>query len=354
MRYLENKSDENPHLKQRFERAKRYLETLADKSDAARRQAWALPATVTLGNYSEYMRPLRAKVERMLAYPPPGTPCAGEPTITRVGSDSDGVYSKVSFELFKEGLDAYGLLIEPLTPSKGLVVSIHGGGGTPEWSAGLYDDYNQMGRMFSRAGYTVWMPACYDRSTLNDPESKDPQMVHDLLNMKVRIAGTTLPAIDAYAIIKTTEILVKKFDIRKSSPGKVISCGVSYGGFRALEVCALSDTFDACISSCYFNDRRKILERYSPKEFTDWCFGNVLATATDPELCRLVCPKPLLIEVGKDDTYFPAGSAIPVAEEVRGLYARMGIPERFQFEVFDGGHVFSGKTALAFLKRMGY
>jgi hypothetical protein len=164
------------------------------------------------------------------------------------------------------------------------------------------------------------------------------------------MAGTTLTAIDLFGIIKSTEAVMTMERLESRRP---VIVGLSYGGFRTLLACALSDMFGACISSCYFNDRRAVLDR-SAKEnsMQDWFFPNVLGTATDVELCRLICPRPLFIEVGNGDSIFTVDGALKSAREVSELYGSLGVGERFGFDAFDGGHEFSGAAALKFLRNI--
>jgi hypothetical protein len=230
-------------------------------------------------------------------------------------------------------------------------VAVHGGAGLPELVAGTLDsgNYNDMGRRLARMGYTVWMPSCFERASITSGGLASGD-VHRYLDSKARMAGTTLTAIDLLGIIKSTEAVIALEGLDGRRP---IIAGLSYGGFRALLACALTDIFGACISSCYFNDRRAVLERSSKENLMqDWFFPDVLGTAADVELCRLICPRPLFIEVGKRDSIFTVDGALASAREVSELYRSLGVADRFGFEAFDGGHEFSGAAALEFLKKV--
>ncbi len=354
MPYFESYDEQNALLTERFEEVQSYLKKLADSADVARKKSWALPVGITLEDYPEHIKPLRVKVQKMFGYPPPGTLLNSKPVIKEIGQDEDGTFCRVFIPLLKEGYEAYGLLIKPSRPSvpqrKVLAVAIHGGGGTPELAAGILgsSNYNDMGKRLARRGYTVWMPACYERISFDEKYNRPD--VHRVLDLKARLVGTTLSAIDAFGIIKSTEILL---DSKESDKKEAIAVGLSYGGFRALLVSAFSDIFVACVSSCFFNDRRTELEKYGEKgTFTDWFFENTLSVATDVELCRLICPRPLFIEVGIKDDLFPVDGAIEASVEVRKLYEKLNVRERFGFDAFEGGHEFSGVKALEFLDRM--
>lgn len=351
-RYEETSESQGRRISERYRRAKSFLDVMADKAEAQRLADWALTEDITLETYSGYANTMRRKLSGMLSFPPPGTPVEPVLSVQEIGRDEDGTFFRVSMPLFEEGFEAYGLLIRPRTPTRCLAVAIHGGGGTPELAAGVLEksNYNDMGRQFARRGHTVWMPACFERSGWYD--DPDPEQVHDVLEMKCRLTGATLSALDAYSIITSTQaVLVNEY----SATSPVVVAGLSYGGFRTLVVMALSEMFSAGISSCYFNNRRNILDTYIPKRtFFDWCFDDALRTVTDVELCRLICPRPLCIEVGIKDEMFPVNGALETYPEVSALYETLGVAERFVFDAFDGDHEFSGLRGFDFLETMGF
>jgi len=358
MQYSESLQEQNALLAERVALVNKYLAKLADESQAKRKAFWAVPRAISLKQYERSLRPLRARVKAMLGYPPPGKPVPAELTIREIGADEDGTFYRVRMPLMEEGLDAYGLLIKPnpLTkPRKNLAVAIHSGGATPEYAAGILgpNNHGDMGRRLARRGHTVWIPACYEMATYDDLIAKGITStieLHRILDMKARLVGSTLSAIDAYAIIASTEAILASPYCRAKS---AFAMGLSYGGFRALVVCALSDIFQGCVSSCYFNDRRQILEGcVDGNAFPDLFFNNTLGVATDVEFCHLICPRPLFIEVGAKDEYLPVSGARRVAKEVRALYRGLGIADRFELDVSDSAHEFSGRKAFQFLDRL--
>lgn len=290
----------------------------------------------------------------MLGYPPPGTPVAANPQMTEIGADDDGTFFRVTMPLLEEGLTVDGLLLRPHSDyqRKALAVAIHGGWGTAELAAGILDcssyNYHDMGRKLARRGHLVWLPTCFEADAcFNDGVATlDP---HKAVELKARLLGTTMTALDLYKVIRSTEIF-----LRWANLSQAIAVGLSYGGFRALYATALSDQFVACVSSCYVNDRRALLERHAFEAgYLDWYFTGLLHTATDVEIARLICPRPLCVEVGITDNLFPVTDARRIAPALAAIYERFGIGDRFNFTAFDGGHEFSGVEAFVFLERMG-
>jgi dienelactone hydrolase len=345
---------QNDRLAAQYRKVTQYLSTMADQRDAERRRNWALPEGITPEEYQEKQEPFRVAVARMIGYPPPGTQLEAAPQLEEIGQDEDGTFYRVTLPLLQEGLEAYGLLIVPTAANakagKPLAVAIHGGGGTPELAAGILDrgsaNYNDMGRRLARRGHVVWMPACYERTSF-DEEVRAQTDVHQTLNQRAILVGSTLPALDAFSILRSTRALLGTEHVPAT---RAIAVGLSYGGYRTLLVTALSSLFVGCISSCIFNDRRK---RSEEGHLPDLLFPNLLGIATDVEYCQLICPRPLYIEMGISDDLVPVADTRRPEEEVRRVYQALGIEERFGFETFTGGHEFSGTNAFAFLDRMG-
>jgi hypothetical protein len=62
----------------------------------------------------------------------------------------------------------------------------------------------------------------------------------------------------------------------------------------------------------------------------------------------MICPRPLMIQSGTQDTVAPLEAthqAVPVA---RRYYEKLGIEQRFEFDVHPGGHVFENEAIFRF------
>jgi hypothetical protein len=69
------------------------------------------------------------------------------------------------------------------------------------------------------------------------------------------------------------------------------------------------------------------------------------------DVAALVAPRPLLIESGGDDDLFPAQVATVEFTKLRSVYESLGVAERVEHDVFDGGHEWHGVVAYRFLER---
>lgn len=345
-----------------FARQDKVLGYLARASDEAQRQRlarWQPPAGMTAEQYELFTSPLRQQAAAMIGYPPPGEPVELKLSFEQIGSDDDGTFYRVTMPLLRQGLEAYGILLRPHKVTRAtLALAIHGGGGNPEVVVPVLEqswNYNDMGRRLARRGHVVWAPAAYETLVKDDGGKIE---VHLPLDRRARMIGTTLVAIDAYSIIRSTDAILACGSGVPVAGGAAfagaIAVGLSYGGLRALVAPAMSPAFVASVCSCYFSDRRKRLDAAADGEnWNDMMYEDVFRIATDVEFCQLICPRPLFIENGKADNIFSIDDSIAQAPKVQAVYEALGIGGRFGFEAFEGGHEFSGVKALEFLDRQG-
>ncbi len=56
--------------------------------------------------------------------------------------------------------------------------------------------------------------------------------------------------------------------------------------------------------------------------------------------------------MGDKDPYVPVTDRMKAdSDRVHKLYQKLGVGDRFEFQIFDGVHEFNGKLAWAFLKK---
>jgi len=152
--------------------------------------------------------------------------------------------------------------------------------------------------------------------------------------------GTSILAVELWKIFRLTDAVLQRPEVDRDKIGMM---GLSYGGLYTLYAAALDPRIDAAVSSCFFNERR----RYS---WQDWSFFNYMNTFNDAEICALISPRPLLIEVGDADTLFAIEGARAEAGRARRHWDGLGKPENFVLDVFPGGHEFKGNMAYAFMQ----
>lgn len=232
---------------------------------------------------------------------------------------------RVQLEIF-EGLFFYGILLRhPGQKSLPLVISQHGGYGTPELCSSFFDseNYNDMSLRVFRKGVNVFAP----QLALWKVDRFGPNNQRDDIDRQLKQLGGSVTALEIYGIQRCLDYLEKQ-DYCNGRFGMV---GLSYGGFYTLYTAAAEPRILAALSSSHFNDRMKY--NWPSKNFF-----NAANTFCDAEVAMLVLPRYLAIEVGDNDGLFDADSA---RAEFARLEAYAGDEkDHFRFHVFQGMHEF--------------
>ena len=139
--------------------------------------------------------------------------------------------------------------------------------------------------------------------------------------------------------------------LKEVDPKRIGCIGTSFGGTMTTYLTALDRRIKAGVIGCYLST----LSSAMGEKKGNFC-GNQympgLATLGDiPEVAATWAPKPLLAEIGREDTCFDLKDAMKAYRKVKRLYSTIGIPERCDADVFDGPHEFSGRKAFDWFGR---
>lgn len=296
------------------------------------RRAFFAPDCSSVAAYTASLEGYREKFRLMLGFPlvdTPAVPAQPAARQTFVARDDLGEIHRLQIEALP-GYEIYGLLFLP--PGQGahrLVVSQHGGQGTPELTAGFFGsaNYNDMTRRLLRLGFAVFAPQLLLWNKDYGPALEEEKARRHLDNQLKQLGGS-ITALELFGLQRALDYLLARPDVRPDGAGM---CGLSYGGFYALFAAANDPRIRATVSSCFVNDRF----RY---DWQDWTWRNAGNQFLDAEVAALVCPRPLYIEIGETDELFGAGSGRPVLEEIRSFYTRLGLGDLYEGRVFGGGH----------------
>jgi hypothetical protein len=228
-----------------------------------------------------------------------------------------------------------------------LVLAQHGIGCCPERVFGLVDEgnlYHSYGRRLAEAGYAVLAPI---HITEHQPRARYQRMCI--------LLGKTLWGLEIGKLKALLDHALTRPEIRPDVAGM---WGISLGGAYTLFTSVLEPRIQAAVCTAWFNDRlRKMIiddPRYS-------CFLSTseehifipgwLRDFADSDLVSLICPRPLLIQAGRGDSI----SWWPWLEAELGVaqthYARLGLAERLEAYLHDGGHEIDVASGLRFLQR---
>jgi len=280
----------------------------------------------------------------LLGYPPPGFLPHPTGHFDKVGEDSVATYYRCFIRVTKD-METYGLYIVPknVTLPAPLVISQHGGGGTPEMATfhgGT--NYHDQVRGAVAEGYVVFAPLTVmypfrDR----DHNTPIPADVRGILDDQLRARGTTLMGVEAYKISRALDVVLKRPEV---DANRVAMIGLSYGGFYTLYTTALEPRIKVAIASCSFRDKET-----TGAARTDRVAGRP-TDLSSVELVRLIAPRPLQVQDGINDKGFPIDDVRRAVEKSRPYYAGSHASD-FDFEAFEGVHEFRGDVAWPFLRK---
>lgn len=340
--YEESVPASNPVRAEQARELDAYVNVL--KADDSRLKARFKPDYSSVKAFERSTQGLRASFAASIGYPPPGKAPATAPVFDRLGEDSLGIYYRASIPVLP-GVHAVGIYIVPkgVKGKAPLVVSMHGGGGSPE--VALFNggaNYRDMVRGGVKRGYVVWAPTHLFRA------DGYPQDIRNQTDERLRLVGTSLTAVEIAKITRSLDVILKRPEV---DPKRVGMVGLSYGGYYALVTPALDPRIKAAVSSCYFGVQEG---RYAANELSvpsDFRFPDRFTLFNDSEIAALICPRALEIQAGAKDNASHRETGKLLAPKVAEHYNRLGKKDAFRFVVFEGGHEFHDPTAWEWLQK---
>lgn len=300
------------------------------------------------GAYLQSMEPLRQLLRGRIGYPIPLLPASGAPRMEKSGEDDVAVYYRMWIPIARD-LESYGLFIVPKKAKlpAPLVISQHGGGGTPEmatFKGGA--NYKDQVRGAVAEGYVVFAPLLMQYPFRDrDNGSPIPSDIRARLDEQLRTKGTSLMALDVMKVTRALDVLLKRKEV---DPKRVAMIGLSYGGYYTLYAAALDPRISVAVASCSFRDYPQ------PGSDTDATIRKPEGRPVDmmgPDFIKLICPRPLQVQSGINDKSLPIEEARVGTARVADYYRNLGKAENFEFQAFEGGHEFRGDVAWKFLRK---
>jgi dienelactone hydrolase len=250
-----------------------------------------------------------------------------------------------------DGLTAEALLVLPATASPQnpvpLVIAQHGIGSSPERTFGILDDgdhYHRYAEALLDAGFAVLAPM-----NLRSVERRNR------IERLCRLADTSLPGIEFTRMQRLLDEVIKDPRIDGQRVGM---WGVSLGGTATMFWMPLEPRIKAGVVAAWFNHRRNKMvvpdPRYScflETEEDHAFFQGWLTEFTDSDVVSLICPRPLLVQTGKLDRIAHWPQVVEEFEAARTHYEKLGIADRIEMDLHEGGHEPRVETGVAFLTR---
>lgn len=246
---------------------------------------------------------------------------------------------RIQIEVFAE-LWYYGILfVREDGKKRPLVISQHGGQGTPELCSSLEElgsgNYNEMTQRILKFDVNVFAPQMllWEKERYF-PDDDKGDVKRQLWDSRLKQCGGSITALEIYCLRKAIDYLsVQPFTLVE----KIGMVGLSYGGFYTLYATAVDTRIKAALSSSFFNDR-------GVNCWADWTFfhnTNLNNFFFDPEVAMLIYPRYLNIAVGDVDPLFSSETARSEEKRLRQLSKKAYDNICwYDFTVFSGDHEF--------------
>ena len=228
-----------------------------------------------------------------------------------------------------------------------LVIAQHGIGSSPERVFGLDDPsdiYKGYGRRLVEEGFAVIAPMNISGGA---PRAR--------LERLCKLLGKTLWGLEVYRTQRLLDYLETREEI---DIGRTAMYGISLGGAYTMFTAPLEPRIGAAVVCAWFNERRHKMAVDDPRYS---CFLSVdeehiwipgwLREFSDSDLASLICPRPLLVEQGKADGIAWWPLMLQEYQATCEHYRKLGLAERIEIDLHEGGHEIRMVQSLVFLKK---
>ena len=341
------------YLAERFDRLSRQAGLPSDLTEAAQLWAW--------------QDQTREKLSSLLGLDT-FQPCEPQPGYGPV-EQLDG-YTRQRIEISTEPgirMPFYALVPGDLTAGERRPVVLaphgHGGGGKeavagnreiPAIAAAIDSGNYDYGVKLVQAGYVVLCPDARGFGERREkPLQTDAQILLSscqIINQMALPLGQTLAGMMTWDLMRLVDYAVTRSDC----DGERVGCvGLSGGGLQTLWLSIFDRRIKVAVTSGYFYGFKDALLYLNTNCSCNYV-PNLWQLVDAGDLGALICPRPLLIESGRNDPLNGARGLDNVTEQLaitRQAYQVAGVTERLEHSVFEGGHRYDGRDVLPWLKR---
>ncbi len=293
-------------------------------------------------------KPLREYAWRELFGKFDDPPLASNPRSRKVYERPKWTGYEVVLDVFPD-MFAWGVLLVPTDLKPGeqrpVVVCQHGRNGLPkDVIEGDQPAYHDFAARLADEGFVVFAP-------------HNPYRGEDAYRRLSRKANGVKASLFSFILAQHEQILSWLESLPFVDGRRIAFYGLSYGGETAVRVPPLLERYCLSICSADFNDwTRKVASTHSPYSFMftiEWemSYFDMGQTFSYAELVNLLVPRPFMVERGHDDGVAPDEWVAHEYAKVRRTYDQLGLGDRTEIEVFNGGHTINGRGTFAFLRK---
>jgi len=204
--------------------------------------------------------------------------------------------------------------------------------------------YGSFATALARAGFAVVAPVV---RTTGAGRNRLERIAH--------VCGTTLLGLECFKLQKLIDYVETLATVDASRLGMA---GLSLGGTCTLLFTPLVERVKAACVMAFFNHRRKKMVVIDPR------YSCYLATTeehlfipgwlpefSDSDLASLICPRPLMVQTGKADGVSWWPFVLEEWERAASHYEQLGLAERAELVLHDGGHEVIPSRVVEFFTR---
>jgi len=317
-----------------------------------------------------YERSIRPNRERWLKFLTswPEERCDLRPTVEHLEDYQAFRLDRVWLTV-REDIEMDCLLLTPHGAKRApAVVCQHGYNGTPEEACGFIDkpyesSYNACGIRLAEEGFVVMAPhevggfgVAGPRASSLPGKQGQTYIARNQLQRKASLLAVNLLGMEMYHLSRAVDYLQS---LDAVDPRRIGFYGLSQGGQSALWFPAADTRVRASVCAAYFNHRMPKYVKPGGRDYTayiDACeedrfYWGQMLEFSDWQIVSLICPRAFMVEAGKQDKAAYWRMALDEFDRARRVYDDLGIGERIQICIHDGGHIFRCIESLEFLKR---
>lgn len=161
----------------------------------------------------------------------------------------------------------------------------------------------------------------------------------ELISRTALTCGATWAGINLWDDMRVTDYLLARPEV---DPKRVGCMGLSLGSVRTIFLGALHQAIRASVAVCWMAEYQPMARNNVRNGigFTKLVPG-LYSDLDWPDVGALHWPNPLMTINGTKDTLYPFDAAQKAVAKLQRIYAKMGIPEKFEGVFFDGPHEFN-------------
>jgi len=215
-----------------------------------------------------------------------------------------------------------------------LILSQHGGVGTPEICSSLYEDgssnYYEMTRRVLKYDVHAFAPQLLLWLEKGDDENDVTSPFRRIADVRLKNIGGSITALELYELEACLDYFACQDYVDEEKLGMV---GLSYGGMYTMLLTAIDTRIKAAVSSSFFGV-------FSFTDGFDWNFQNAACTFKDAEIAALCWPRDITLLMGKEDPLFGSSHSEEQYRRLMALAEGLPLNEHIRYESFDGLHEF--------------